>query len=213
MNQFQKILLYSFIGGLIALIGTYLLTGFGILHPYVMFEEILSKAEITYEYDFETFGPILKMWTAGALLPITGEYLFLTPFSAPSLIPLILLILICVVIGFQLKLPDGISASIMVLFMSMGISILLTIIVPHTLPVTGLSPSDTANLKGLTDELILLTLLTPPNWLLGSIVTFGSCVIAGILGAVVPQFILQRQSTSKSKPKSKSPKKSKTSKK
>ena len=37
--------------------------------------------------------------------------------------------------------------------MSMAVSILLAILVPHTLPATGLSPSDLASLKGLTDEL------------------------------------------------------------
>ena len=63
MDQFRKILIYSFLGGLGTVVGSFLLTFLGIFDPYIMLAEIFAKAGIIYEYDFETFGILLKLWT------------------------------------------------------------------------------------------------------------------------------------------------------
>ena len=203
MNQVQKILLYSFLGGLIAVIGSFVLTLLGIIDPYILLAEIFAKAEIAYVYDFETFGVFLKLWTSAALLPIAGQNLLNSPLYLESLLPLFLLIVICFVLGYLLKIPDGISASVLVILMSMGISMVFAIVVPHTLPSIGLSPSDLAQLRGLTDELVFLTIFTPPNWLAGSIITFGSCLLASGSGGLIHKVI------SPDKPKSKRKKRKK----
>jgi hypothetical protein len=199
MNQFQKILLFSFIGGLITVIFSFILTIAGIIDPFVLLSEIFAKAEITYSYDFETFGIFLKLWTSAAFLPIAGQNLLNSPLQVESLLPLILMVAISFALGYLLKLPDGLSASILVLLMSMGISMVFAIIVPHTLPSIGLSPSDLAQLRGLTDELVFLTIFTPPNWLEGSILTFGSCLFASLAGGLIHIVISPNKPKSKKK--------------
>jgi hypothetical protein len=199
LNQFQKILIFSFIGGLIAVLGSFILTILGIIDPFVLLAEIFAKAEITYSYDFETFGIFLKLWTSAAFLPIAGQNLLISPLQVESLLPLILMIAISFVLGYLLKIPDGLSASILVLLMSMGISMVFAIVVPHTLPSIGLSPSDLAQLRGLTDELVFLTIFTPPNWLEGSVITFGSCLLASLAGGLIHKVISPNKPKSKKK--------------
>ena len=199
MDQVRKILLFSFSGGLVAIVGSFILTIMGIFDPFILLTEIFAKANIAYTYDFETFGILLKLWTAGGLLPIAGQYLFVSPFQLGSLLPLVLMIAISFGLGYLLKIPDGLSASILMIIMSMGISMVFAILVPHTLPSTGLSPSDLANLRGLTDELVFLTIFAPPNWLAGSIITFGSCTLAGLAGSLIHDIIKPEKSKTKSK--------------
>ena len=90
MNQVKKMLLYSFLGGLIAVIGSFVLTVLGIIDPYILLAEIFAKADITYAYDFETFGIFLKLWTSAALLPIAGQNFIISPVGLECLCPLFL---------------------------------------------------------------------------------------------------------------------------
>ena len=106
MKQFQKILLFSFIGGLIAVISSFILTIAGIIDPFVFLAEIFARAEVTYSYDFETFGIFLKLWTSAAFLPIAGQNLLNSPLLIESLLPLILMIVISFVLGYLLKIPE-----------------------------------------------------------------------------------------------------------
>ena len=48
-------------------------------------------------------------------------------------------------------------------------------------------------------NLIFLTIYTPPNWLDGSIITFGSCMVSSLIGGLLNKII----TSDKSKPKSK----------
>lgn len=171
-------------------------------------EQVFNKFGLTYSYEFSTFGEVFRLWSTVAMLPITGQNLLAPVFSLESIFPLLLFFVVCVILGYLLKLPNGLSASLFVFLWTMVISMVIAFFMPHTLPSLGLSPSDVDYLKGLVDELIFLTLLTPPNMIEGTIITLGTVLLGGGLGGMIHRFT-HSNGTSKKRTKRETTKKKK----
>ncbi|MHA2174992.1 MAG: hypothetical protein ACXABI_09200 [Candidatus Hodarchaeales archaeon] len=208
MKETKKLILFSLLGGVIVALGSYLLVFLNVLDPYYNLDQVFNKFGLTYSYEFSTFGEVFRLWSTVAMLPITGQNLLASVFSLESLFPLLLFFGVCVILGYFLKVPNGLSASLLVFLWTMVISMVIAFFMPHTLPSLGLSPSDTNYLKGLADELILLTLLTPPNMLEGTIITLGSVILGGGLGGMIHR-VTHSNGTSKKRTKKKTTKKKK----
>jgi hypothetical protein len=114
MKETTKILLYSFLGGTIISFGSYLLVLLGILDPYLNLEQVFANFELDYAYEFSTFGEIFKLWSVIAMLPISGKNLFAPALSLESLLPLLLFFMASLVLGYLLKIPNGLSASLII---------------------------------------------------------------------------------------------------
>ena len=201
MKDSSKILIFSFVGGVIVILVSLVLVFLNFLDPFANLDLVFAKFGQTPTYDYSTFGLMFQVWTTTALLPITGQNLFNSVFSLEALLPLVLFFIISLVMGYLLKLPNGISASLLVIFWTMVISMIFAFIMPHTLPSIGLSPSDLNYLKGLADELIFFTILTPPNMLEGTIITLGTVLLGGGIGGLVHKVTHPAKPSKKSKSK------------
>ena len=184
MKNILKIFFLSLIGGAAVVVGGYIAAFLGVAAPTDVLVQFFERFGITYSYDFNTFGEVFRFWSAAALFPMTGELLVTSSSLLGSIIPIVVFAVVCFFIGYLYKLPDGISVSILVFLWTIIIGVVAAALVPHTLPAVGLSPSDYAYIRGLADELILFTIIAPPNMIVGTSITLGVGVLAAIVGGI-----------------------------
>ena len=194
MKDILKILLFGLIGGVAVVVGTYALAIAGLADSTGIINQVFQNFGITYTYDFNTFGEVFRLWSAAAVSPMSGQLLFNSPLSLQAVTPIVLLVVVCFVMGYLFEIQNSITVSFLVILWSLVIGIGVAMIVPYTLPAIGLSPTDFAFVRGLADDLILFTILAPPNMIVGTILTIGLGVFGAVFGGVIRQFTSSKPS-------------------
>ena len=184
MKNILKLFFYSLIAGAVVVAGAYIAALTGLSNPYGIIDQFFESFGITYTYDFNSFGEMFRLWSAAALFPATSQLVLTSPSMVGSLIPLGVFTVLCFITGYLYKIPNGISVSIIVFLWTTIIAVVAAAIVPHALPAIGLSPADYEFVRGLADELILFTMLAPPNMLAGTVLTLGVGIGAAIFGGI-----------------------------
>jgi len=182
MKNILKLFFYSLIAGAVVVAGAYIAALTGLSNPYGIIDQFFESFGIPYTYDFNTFGEMFRFWSATALFPSTSQLVLTSPSMVGSLIPLVVFAVVCFLTGYIYKIPNGISVSVLVFLWTTIIGVVAAALVPYSLPAIGLSPADYEFVRGLADELILFTILAPPNMLLGTCITLGVGVVAAIIG-------------------------------
>ena len=210
MKNILKLVFYSLIAGAFVVVGAYVAALTGLSNPYGIVDQFFESFGINYTYDFNSFGEMFRLWSAAALFPATSQLILTSPSMIGSLIPLVLFAVICCITGYLYKIPNGISVSILVFLWTTIIAIVAAVILPYTLPAVGLSPADYEFVRGLADELILFTILAPPNMLVGTTITLCVGIVASIVGGgfhKLPQLVKGKREKKKPKKTAKSTKK------
>jgi len=184
MKNILKIVFISLICAAIVVAGTYIVAYSGVTNPADVLGLFFDRFEIAYTYDFNSFGEVFRFWSAAALFPMMSELIFTSPAFVGALIPVVLFAVVCFFMGYLYKLPNGISISLIVYFWTLLIGIGVAALVPHALPAIGLPPAEYEFVRGLADELILFTLLAPPNMIGGTVLTLGIGITAAIFGGI-----------------------------
>jgi len=187
MKNILKLFFYSLIAGGVVVAGAYIAALTGLSNPYGIIDQFFESFGITYTYDFNSFGEMFRLWSAAALFPATSQLVLTSPSMVGSLIPLGVFTVLCFITGYLYKIPNGISVSVLVFFWTSIIAVVAAVMVPYALPAIGLSPADYEFVRGLADELILFTILAPPNMLVGTGITLCVGVVAAIIGGVFHQ--------------------------
>ena len=179
-----KIFFYTLICGAVVVAGTYVTALVGLTDPSDIIGQFFERFGITYSYDFNSFGEMFRFWSSAALFPMICQLALTSPPLLGSLIPIGVFAVVCFITGYLYKIPNGISVSILVFLWTTIIGVAAAAIVPHALPAIGLSPAEYEFVRGLADELILFTILAPPNMLVGTAITLCVGVVATIIGGV-----------------------------
>jgi len=175
--------LVSLIGWTIAVVGTLILSLMGVAHPFFALNELITRAEVSGVYNFETFGVIFTLWATSAFLLVSGPNLFTSP-SIESLFPIILLLIVGFLVGYLLGFSRGVPANILIVGGGTILGILLAFLVPYSLPTAGLSLEDQELMKGIVGTLVKITYLVPPNFIAESVITMGLCIGSGLIGGI-----------------------------
>jgi hypothetical protein len=205
MKNILKIIFVTFICSVVVIGGTYIASFFGLTDPSATIFHFFERFEISYSYNFNHFGEAFRLWSAAALFPMTGEQILVTPILWGGLIPLGLFGFVCFIMGYFYKLPNGISMSVLVFLWTIFIGVVSAALVPQFLPAVGLPPAEYEFVRGLADELIIFTLLAPPNMIGGTAVTIGIGLVATLIGGFFHKlpFFNSSEKTTKKKQKKK----------
>lgn len=194
MNTPIKIILFSLGCWLILTFSILILSVFNIADPFFTLEEFFSRFGSSGTYSFPAFGLVFSLWSISSFLAVFGLNLITAPLSLGSLFPIIILFTITVSVGYFVGLRKGIPITILLLMWGTLFGLLLSLIVPYTLPTTGLSSEDQDNVLNLGGNLFKLTYLIPLNLIFELIITIGLCI-----GGLGIGFISQKIVTSRTK--------------
>lgn len=207
MKESIRFIYLSLIGCFVTIIGIYILSLFGFADPFKQINELFLRYAITPSYDYSSFGAFYQLWAISSFLPIIGLNFYAAPINVESFGSLILFSLICATIGYKLKFPKGVYANFLLLVFSIVLGLLLSIVVPSTLPVAGLPPDEHDSLLSLGDEFATLTLFSPLNMPVDLILTIGLCLVTTYIGAFIRNLINPEKTSKKKSKKTKKKKK------
>jgi hypothetical protein len=196
-----KIVFYSFIGWFVLILLIILLGFIGLANPLFTMQAMFSQYGVESVYHFQTFGIIFTVWAISATLSIMILNIISSAAVLEAIVPFLLLFIVCVLLGYKLRLKEGILSVITLFVLSTMLALGLSFFVSGSLPTSGLSPEDAALISSLGDEITKLTYLIPPNRIVDVVLTVASGLAGAVFGHILyPVVESRRKTTKKRKP-------------